>query len=147
MRVVHVWLQVLKWQGYDRVMLQTGRGPPPALATGQQVYGVRVEHYGLKESIAEDIARAGLVVSHGGAGTCLEVLEAGKPLVVVANHELMDDHQLELAEQLHTAGHAYCCNIEQLASTLLHVDPSKLRPFPRGDPSAFVCFLDNMLGL
>jgi len=36
----------------------------------------------------------------------MEVLAATKPLVVVINEDLMDNHQLELAQQLYNDGHA-----------------------------------------
>jgi len=35
----------------------------------------------------------------------MEVLAGHKPLVVVINEDLMDNHQLELAQQLHNDGH------------------------------------------
>ncbi|XP_044538784.1 UDP-N-acetylglucosamine transferase subunit ALG13 homolog, partial [Gracilinanus agilis] len=45
-----------------------------------------------------------------GAGSCLEALEEGKPLVVVVNEKLMDNHQLELARQLHKEGYLFYCS-------------------------------------
>lgn len=45
-----------------------------------------------------------------GAGSCLETLEKGKPLIVVINDKLMDNHQLELAKQLHRDGCVLYCN-------------------------------------
>lgn len=45
-----------------------------------------------------------------GAGSCLETLEEGKPLIVVTNEKLMNNHQLELAKQLHRDGHVLYCN-------------------------------------
>lgn len=49
-------------------------------------------------------------VSLVGAGSCLETLEKGKPLIVVINDKLMDNHQLELAKQLHRDGYVLYCN-------------------------------------
>lgn len=49
-------------------------------------------------------------VSVIGAGSCLETLEKGKPLIVVINDKLMDNHQLELARQLHRDGYVLYCN-------------------------------------
>ena len=42
-----------------------------------------------------------------GAGSVLETLQARKPLIVVINDLLMDNHQLELASQLAEDGHLY----------------------------------------
>ena len=43
--------------------------------------------------LEEHLARARLVVSHAGAGSVFEALRLGKPLVVVVNDTLMDNHQ------------------------------------------------------
>lgn len=50
-----------------------------------------------------------LILFFLGAGSCLEVLGAGKPLLVVVNDKLMDNHQLELAKQLQADGHLLFC--------------------------------------
>ncbi len=48
---------------------------------------------------------ARVVISHAGAGTIIQALNAGKPLVVVPRsscfNESSDDHQHELAQALH----------------------------------------------
>lgn len=49
-------------------------------------------------------------VSLVGAGSCLETLEKGKPLIVVINEKLMNNHQLELAKRLHRGGHLLYCS-------------------------------------
>ena len=51
-------------------------------------------------SVHQDISDADLVISHAGAGTCIEVLQTGKTLAVIVNDTLMDNHQVELAEKL-----------------------------------------------
>ncbi|NXW30248.1 ALG13 transferase, partial [Phaetusa simplex] len=99
-----------------------------------------------KDSLAEDLRRADLVISHAGAGSCLETLEKGKPLVVVINEKLMNNHQLELAKQLHRDGHVLCCNCSTLVETLQLMDLSALKPFPPGQPEKFALFLDKVVG-
>lgn len=53
---------------------------------------------------------ARVLVTHGGAGSILEALEVGKPLVIAPRlkcyGEAVDDHQLELAEALDRQGKA-----------------------------------------
>lgn len=39
----------------------------------------------------------------------METLGAGRPLLVVVNDKLMDNHQLELARQLHMDSHLLYC--------------------------------------
>uniref|UniRef100_A0A3Q0RQW9 UDP-N-acetylglucosamine transferase subunit ALG13 n=1 Tax=Amphilophus citrinellus TaxID=61819 RepID=A0A3Q0RQW9_AMPCI len=97
----------LKARGYERLVLQVGRGSVfPAAASCPHI---TLEAFRFKDSIAEDIKQADLVISHAGAGSCLEALGAGKPLLVVVNDKLMDNHQLELAKQLHMDSHLLYC--------------------------------------
>ncbi|XP_038044184.1 UDP-N-acetylglucosamine transferase subunit ALG13 homolog [Patiria miniata] len=131
--------------GYSKVLLQIGRGvyePEPVSKRG-----FTVEYYRYKDSIAEDIKNASLIISHAGAGSVLESLGAGKPLIVVINQLLMGNHQMELAYQLYLDGHllyATCCNLLEVLSEL---DTAKLKPFPPGDTSKFSNFLDKAMGL
>jgi beta-1,4-N-acetylglucosaminyltransferase len=46
-----------------------------------------------------------LVLTASGSGTILDVLRIGKPLIVVPNPTLLDDHQTELAVSLQDLGH------------------------------------------
>ncbi|NWX95798.1 ALG13 transferase, partial [Nothoprocta ornata] len=100
-----------------------------------------------KDSLAEELQRADLVISHAGAGSCLETLEEGKPLIVVINEKLMNNHQLELAKQLHRDGHVLYCNCSTLVETLQSMDLSTLKPFPPRQPEKFALFLDKAVGL
>ncbi|KAL7885841.1 hypothetical protein AOLI_G00061360 [Acnodon oligacanthus] len=117
-------------RGYTDVVLQVGRGsfvPDP-----QCCPGLRLEAFRFKVSIAENIQLADLVISHAGAGSCLEALGAGKPLLVVVNDKLMDNHQLELAKQLQADSHLLYCTCSTLPQTLRDMDLSALLPFLRG---------------
>lgn len=124
--------------------MQIGHGmfvPPSGLICDMQV-----ENFRFKDSIAEDIQRADLIISHAGAGSCLEALSAKKPLLVVINEDLMDNHQLELAQQLHEDGHVQYTTCTDLEHTLQHTDLGTLKPFSPADPHNFTDFLDSIFG-
>ncbi|XP_016153812.1 PREDICTED: putative bifunctional UDP-N-acetylglucosamine transferase and deubiquitinase ALG13 [Ficedula albicollis] len=59
----------------------------------------------------------------------------------------MNNHQLELAKQLHRDGYVLYCNCSTLVETLQSMDLSALKPFPPGQPEKFASFLDEVLGL
>ncbi|XP_026185416.1 UDP-N-acetylglucosamine transferase subunit ALG13 homolog [Mastacembelus armatus] len=138
-------VQALKTRGYERLVLQVGRGA--LLPAADSCPHIRLEAFRFKDSIAEDIKQADLVISHAGAGSCLEVLGAGKPLLVVVNDKLMDNHQLELAAQLHMDSHLLYCTCSTLTQTLKSMDLSVLQPFLPGQPENFAYFLDKALGV
>ncbi|XP_017669812.1 PREDICTED: putative bifunctional UDP-N-acetylglucosamine transferase and deubiquitinase ALG13 [Lepidothrix coronata] len=138
-------LQVLHSRGYQKVVLQVGRGALQ-LPLPRGSAALEVEAFRFKDSLAEDLRSADLVISHAGAGSCLETLEKGKPLIVVINDKLMNNHQLELAKQLHRDGYVLCCNCSTLVETLQLMDLSTLKPFPPGQPEKFALFLDKVVG-
>ncbi|KAF1384858.1 hypothetical protein PFLUV_G00124550 [Perca fluviatilis] len=138
-------VQALKARGYERLVLQVGRGS--LLPAADSCPHVRLQTYRFKDSIAEDIKQADLVVSHAGAGSCLEALGAGKSLLVVVNDKLMNNHQLEMARQLHMDSHLLYCTCSTLTQTLRTMDLSVLQPFLPGQPKNFANFLDKALGV
>ncbi|XP_018912456.1 UDP-N-acetylglucosamine transferase subunit ALG13 [Bemisia tabaci] len=138
-------LSTLKSKGYSKVVLQIGNGSyePKSVAFP----GIKVEFFRFKNNLKEDISNSDLVISHAGAGSCLEVLEAKKPLIVVVNENLMGNHQVELAEKLYESGHLYYCTPNTLAFTLETSDLTKLVTYECGKPERFAHFLENLLGL
>lgn len=138
-------LETLKSRGYERLVLQVGRGS--VLPRPEACPQIVLETFRFKDSIAEDMRRAHLIISHAGAGSCLEALGAGKPLLVVVNDKLMNNHQLELARQLHSDSHLLYCTCSTLSETLRTMDISVLLPFTPGQPQKFASFLDKALGV
>lgn len=138
-------VEALLSRGYEKLVLQVGRGTVvPHPETCPQI---TLETFCFKDSIAEDIRKAHLIISHAGAGSCLEALGAGKPLLVVVNDKLMNNHQLELARQLYSDSHLLYCTCSTLTETLSSMDISVLRPFTPGQPQNFANFLDKVLGV
>ncbi|KAG7518116.1 bifunctional UDP-N-acetylglucosamine transferase and deubiquitinase ALG13 [Solea senegalensis] len=137
--------QALKARGYERLVLQVGRGS--LLPAADSCTHITLEAFRFKDSIAEDMKQADLIISHAGAGSCLEALGAGKPLLVVVNDKLMNNHQMELARQLHLDSHLLYCTCSTLTETLSNMDLSVLQPFLPGQPKNFANFLDRALGV
>ncbi|XP_027691245.1 UDP-N-acetylglucosamine transferase subunit ALG13 homolog isoform X3 [Vombatus ursinus] len=59
----------------------------------------------------------------------------------------MDNHQLELARQLHREGYLFYCTCSTLLELLKSKDLSSLKRFPPGKPEIFSEFLDQVVGL
>lgn len=117
-------LSLLKDKGCHRLVLQVGNGKwtIDAASIAAQ-HGIRVEQYDFKkDGIESDILAADLIVGHAGAGTCMDILEAQKPGLIVINDSLMDNHQNELAHQLSNEGYIQCCTVSQLADTIQSLD-------------------------
>jgi hypothetical protein len=67
------------------------------------------------------MADASLIISHAGAGSVLEGMRLRARMVVVVNDALMDNHQQELAQELHSQGKSVgsrVCGLLQLISLL-----------------------------
>ncbi|XP_037687380.1 UDP-N-acetylglucosamine transferase subunit ALG13 homolog [Choloepus didactylus] len=133
-------LQIIKSLGYNQLILQIGRATVVPEPFSTESFTLDVYRY--KNSLKEDLQKADLVISHAGAGSCLEILEKGKPLVVVINEKLMNNHQLELAKQLHKEGHLFYCTCHTLPGLLKSMDFSTLKSFPPGQPEKFSAFLE-----
>ncbi len=87
-------------------------------------------------TLADSIAKADAVIAHGGVGSALSVLRAGRKPVLVARraarHEHVDDHQVQLVDELVGRDLAVGASVEDLtwehvvASTRAVVEPSEI---------------------
>lgn len=134
-------LQLLKKLGYSQLTLQIGRGQTEPISGIR--HGVNVDFYRTKDSLNVDMSNADLIISHAGGGTCLEVLEMGKPLIVVVNDTLMHNHQVELAKELSDGGHLHYCTPASLAQALKEFNPDSLKPWTKGEPTLFSDWIDR----
>ena len=64
--------------------------------------GLHMELKAAKGHVGE---REGVVISHAGSGSIMDALRMDVPLIVVPNPSLLDNHQVELAEELARQGY------------------------------------------
>ena len=158
-------LKLLKAHSYTRIVLQVGNGRHidddlfkfneanlnfksgvEEVATFSKE-NVEIVAYRYKKSIRDDILNADLIISHAGAGSVMESLEANKKLIVVINEMLMDNHQLELAVKMNDEGYSLYTTCEGLKDKieLINSKECRLKTYVRGDPSLFGVHLDKIM--
>jgi len=141
-------LSTLNDLGFSHLTVQYGTGnfKPETFSSADVHNRIQVSSFSLKPSISADIACADLVVSHAGAGSVMDCLEARRPTLVVINDQLMDNHQTELAHKLAEEGYLHYCTVDTLLHNLKTMDWSGVRTYEPGDPSKLSKHLDSVFG-
>ncbi|XP_053979132.1 UDP-N-acetylglucosamine transferase subunit ALG13 homolog [Hylaeus anthracinus] len=121
-------LEALSLKAYNKLILQIGKTSLVPNCVPRCGF-VAIEYFTLSSNILEYVKAADLVISHAGAGSILDALENKKNLIVVVNQSLMDNHQLELAEQLYMDKYLYYCTCETLLNIVKTMNFTELRPF------------------
>lgn len=85
---------------------------------------LELEVFAFSDTITDYISQADLVVSHGGTGSIMDALRLGKPLLVVTNDKLMDNHQIEVAEQFEHEGYLKSFSCAELPTGVLETSIS-----------------------
>jgi len=140
----------LEWmasRGYKSLTVQYGTGTEPEIDESSAPFPIRT--YSFQPSLAEDMEKADLILSHAGAGTVMEALKLKKKLVVVINTMLMDNHQTELAGAMAERGHLFMVeNPELLEERNTWISFQDFEPVPHqgGDDQDFPRLLDAYLG-
>lgn len=136
----------LKKRGYTDLLIQMGRGSYiPSKAWGEDESLV-VDHFTFSPSIADYMRSASLIISHAGSGSIFEALRLSKPLIVVVNEDLMDNHQSELAEELADRKHLFCATPQTLVETIQTMDLDSLLPYQSGDAVPVARLMSSFLG-
>ena len=136
---------MLEKAGFDGVLLQTGTGTyQPTKFTSSKL---KVEVH--KTVILENyIKHSSLVVSHCGAGMLLESLRAlDTTCVAVVNDSLMDNHQAELADELHSEGYVVKATPASVLEQVQRVleQGVKVKKYPDKTSDVLVDLIDDLL--
>ncbi|KIJ44085.1 glycosyltransferase family 1 protein [Sphaerobolus stellatus SS14] len=138
-------LEALQKKGYDELVIQVG----PSTRFGvlsEQREGISLDMWKLKPTLKDDFEKSDLIISHAGSGSILDALRLHKPLIVVPNPALLDNHQSELALALEKRRFLKSTTISGLAATIKAFDPQALLPFPKVDGAKFRSILDEEMG-
>ena len=94
------------------------------MRTGE-LHGIKYVLYKFKPSLEEEYDRASLIIGHGGSGTILSALSRRKPLLVVPNPTLAENHQQEVADMIaKNKQNVAVCQVKDLSKVLQHLqDP------------------------
>ncbi|KAL0927211.1 hypothetical protein M5K25_001373 [Dendrobium thyrsiflorum] len=140
----------LKKRGYTNLLIQMGRGSYIPRKSTMQSCGedesLVVDYFTFSPSIADYMRSASLIISHAGSGSIFETLRLRKPLIVVVNEDLMDNHQSELAEELADRKHLFCASPQTLGQTIETMDLDSLLPFQSGDGLPVAKLINKFLG-
>jgi beta-1,4-N-acetylglucosaminyltransferase len=147
-------LTCLRRNGIERMVMQVGDGKHEDAHISElgdspvKFYkeGVEIHAYCYSPSLQTDLASADLVISHAGAGSIIESLEANKRLIVVVNEDLMDNHQFELARKMHSLNYLLYTTCGGLRDKieLVHNKEFSLAKYVPGNPKLFGDFLGSI---
>lgn len=99
--------------GYDELRIQYGKGGEFFSSHVPTVSGITITGFDFTPDIQSEVESSDLIISHAGTGSILDAVRSHKPLIVVANTQLMDNHQLEIANQFSQFGYLLVCKPTQ----------------------------------
>lgn len=133
-------------KGYSSLLIQLGRGSYLPAKSSEDEADLKVDFFTFAPNLRDHMNSAALVISHAGSGSIFETLRMGKPLLVVVNEALMDNHQAELAEELAAQKYLFYASPGTLVETITNMDLASLVPYEASNPSAVVKSLNSFLG-
>ncbi|KAK6332910.1 N-acetylglucosaminyldiphosphodolichol N-acetylglucosaminyltransferase catalytic subunit alg13 [Orbilia brochopaga] len=147
-------ISMLHSQGYTSIRVQHGESTEiyqacltPELEAELAKCGMSITAFAYADSdeITEEIKFAELVISHAGSGTILECLRYQKRIVVVPNRSLMENHQLELANEMSKQKYVVKGNLKNIDIAIDRSATYPYRHFPRTGSKVFAEVLEEEL--
>ena len=112
----------------DKVIAQIGKG---------SYIPKNIQHFRFIRSLSKAYEHAEIIISTGGAGTTIECVKRGLPLVVIENKTLMEGHQAQLIGEMAKRQHlVWCPNLETLAACIKEARTRTFTPFVSDQPLA-----------
>lgn len=133
-------------KAYTHLLIQMGLGSFLPTKSAGEDGRLAVDYFTFSSSIADNMRSASLVISHAGSGSIFEALKLGKPLIVVVNEDLMDNHQSELAEELAARKHLFCASPHTLHNTIADMNLETLLPYPPAGAKPVAKLINRFLG-
>lgn len=137
--------------GYDKVVVQYGKQglrvfDECVVMLDGNTHGVAIEGFDFSQDIASVISMADLVISHAGTGSILDTLRLEKRLIVMVNDKLMDNHQMEIAQELYNSQHLLKCStsLDELVSCVEKLHDVELKRFPPPIPGVIESILHDL---
>ncbi len=105
---------------------------------------IRVEYFRLVPSLAAYMDASSLIISHAGAGSLFEGLNAGRRVIAVPNPDLMVNHQQELAKHLADSGFLLHADLTSIPRAVAAMDTAPLKKYKPGNPAKIIGAIDAM---
>eukprot|EP01086_Lenisia_limosa_P000434 TRINITY_DN10787_c0_g1_i1.p1 TRINITY_DN10787_c0_g1~~TRINITY_DN10787_c0_g1_i1.p1 ORF type:complete len:189 (-),score=8.46 TRINITY_DN10787_c0_g1_i1:17-583(-) len=154
LRIYHLNLQIGNGSYLPTKLVPSLMTSPPSSDWRNEVFGYYHASSGVSVSVfryCNDLTRfisdSVAVISHGGAGTMMEVATAGKHLIVVSNATLMAGHQDELAAKFNSMGLCTWTNAAELLSILPVALEQQTGTLPLDNRKNFSTRLQELMGL
>lgn len=147
-------LEALLVAGYTSLTLQIGHGeyvpsvivPEGRTKVQRQVNNrrIQIEYFRLAPSLAKYMDESALVISHAGAGSLFEALNAGRRVIAVPNPILMVNHQEELASHLSDLGYLLHANLDTIPGAIADMETTQFKSYEPQDASQIVANIDAL---
>lgn len=152
--LTHNFISIVKEEGFEKLIIQFGSqvdalqlfmnsldklhltpSKSNDLITAKDPHGggLLIEGFPFTNDIKKVMSNADLVISHAGTGSILDALRLQKPLIVVINSNLMNNHQSEIADQLYEGNYLLKCStdLNELILNIKKVNTIKLNILPQ----------------
>jgi beta-1,4-N-acetylglucosaminyltransferase len=141
---------LLKSMGYSGLQVQFGSGNNvyvPQHLVDCETPNFEIKLFSKLPTIIPEITGSSLVIGHAGVGTIFESLALQKKVVVIPNEKLMNNHQLEIANELGSRGYIQISTCNGLLDDLKDFNLDEIPVFPTSETNTwkttffFVCGL------